>query len=333
MLKTVRGRSLSQSLHYQLNSAKVRTYAQVRSSTATPFMALSNDGSRSSGYNHLSSTSPFSSWSRSSTRSFSFHRSVADYQGKDDDKYKYKDDEDLDFEFSEEYYTDDDVEADYEDDNRNRKKSNEEEEEEEDDGPCYAEDAEDFDDWEEDADPHEAEELLFYDKPYNDEFEQMNEEGLPRLISMAEAFKASGEAPHDEGTGPGADAPEVWVMTPDVPVIVTRKYNFDPLEYFPEGGFETYIWFLNEEQTDYFVALFDADEDGNFCDSAWWLNQYIPGLFVAPSGSFILMRKRHDENCEPQTVPMGVTVEEARDLIASVANMDQFDSDEDHDLL
>jgi hypothetical protein len=101
---------------------------------------------------------------------------------------------------------------------------------------------------------------------------------------------------------------KVWVMSPDKQVIQKVKYDFELRSKFPRG-FEC-RQFCIDDIMDYYVVFFDAEEGGAYNASAKWI---APHCGVAPTGNFIIMRKKWietEDDCEEYTVEMDITPKE-----------------------
>jgi len=96
----------------------------------------------------------------------------------------------------------------------------------------------------------------------------------------------------------------IWLMTPEKNIIQQVVYDFKLNTKFP-NNFEVKV-FPIDGYKDYYCAFFDADDSGVFNQSAKWI---APSCEVAPTGNFIIMRKKWIDG-EEQTVKMEITPKE-----------------------
>ena len=96
----------------------------------------------------------------------------------------------------------------------------------------------------------------------------------------------------------------VWVMKPNSPSIQQVKYDFELSSKFP-NGFECRQFCITDIM-DYYVVFFDADDSGDYNQSAKWI---APHCGVAPTGNFVVMRKKWFGD-EEHTVEMEITPKE-----------------------
>lgn len=94
----------------------------------------------------------------------------------------------------------------------------------------------------------------------------------------------------------------IWLITPDNDKIAQVKYDFKLSTKFRQGHFEC-RQFLIDDIMDYYVVFFDAENGGAYNASAKWI---APSCGVAPTGNFIVMRKKWI-NGEEHTVEMGIS--------------------------
>ena len=96
----------------------------------------------------------------------------------------------------------------------------------------------------------------------------------------------------------------VWVMKPNYPSIQQVKYDFELSSKFP-NGFECRQFCITDIM-DYYVVFFDADDSGDYNQSAKWIASHCG---VAPTGNFVVMRKKWFGD-EEHTVEMEITPKE-----------------------
>ena len=96
----------------------------------------------------------------------------------------------------------------------------------------------------------------------------------------------------------------VWVMKPNSPSIQQVKYDFELSSKFP-NGFECRQFCITDIM-DYYVVFFDADDSGDYNQSAKWIASHCG---VAPTGNFVVMRKKWFGD-EEHTVEMEITPKE-----------------------
>lgn len=96
----------------------------------------------------------------------------------------------------------------------------------------------------------------------------------------------------------------VWLMTPANKNIQQVKYDFNLHSKFP-NGLECSLFLINGYD-DYYVVFYDRDDEGAYNQSAKWI---APNCEVAPTGNFIIMRKKWIDGDE-HTVEMEITPKE-----------------------